>query len=164
VEKDGSFEIQGVSDGSYALATYGLEQGWFVKSAHLGNEDAFQKGVQVEDGAAKGSLEIVVSNEGTQIEGTVTDSDQNQPLAGVQLRARVDPETDFNRLRSRQAATDQNGHFVLKDIPPGKYKVSAKMPSSDSGAPAIKSDPVAITLGERERRSLDIKLTIPKTD
>lgn len=164
VEKDGSFEIQGVSDGSYALATYGLEQGWFVKSAHLGNEDVFQKGVQVEDGAAKDNLEIVVSNEGTQIEGTVTDSDQNQALAGVQLRVRVDPETDFNRLRSRQAATDQNGHFVLKDIPPGKYKVSAKMPSSDIGAPAIKSDPVAITLGEREHRALDIKLTIPKSD
>ena len=51
-----------------------------MKSAHLGNEDAFQKGVQVEDGAAKGNLEIVVSNEGAQLEGTVSDSEKNQPL------------------------------------------------------------------------------------
>jgi hypothetical protein len=67
---------------------YLQEQGWFVKSARLGNEDAFQKGVQVEDGAAKGNLEIVVSNEGAQLEGTVTDSEKNEPLAAAQIRLR----------------------------------------------------------------------------
>jgi len=39
---------------------------------------------QVEDGAATGNLEIVVSNEGAQLEGTVTDSEKNQPLAAAQ--------------------------------------------------------------------------------
>jgi uncharacterized surface anchored protein len=134
-----------------------------VKSAHLGNEDAFEKGVQVEDGAAKGNLEIVVSNEGAQIEGTVTDSEKNQSFAGAQVKVRLDPETDFNHLRSRQAATDQNGHFVLKDMPPGKYKVSAKLPSSGDSTSAIKSDPVTINLDEREHRALDIKLKVPES-
>lgn len=89
-----------------------------MKSAHMGNEDVLQKGVQVENGGAGGSLEIVISSAGAQVEGTVTDSDQNQPLAGVQVRARIDPVTDYNRYRSREAVTDQNGHFVLKDVPP----------------------------------------------
>jgi protocatechuate 3,4-dioxygenase beta subunit len=133
-----------------------------VKSAHLGNDDVLQNGVQVEGGAAKGSLEIVVSSDGAQIEGTVSDSDKNQPLAGVQVKLRADPETDYNREHFRQAATDQNGHYVLRDLPPGKYKVSAKMASTGSGVPPIKSDPVAVSVGEREHRALDIKLTVPK--
>ncbi len=164
VSKDGSFEINSVADGGYALTVYGLEQGWFVKSAHLGGEDALQNGVQIESGAAKGSLDIVVSSDGAQIEGTVTDSDKSQPLAGVQVKARVDPPNDYNYSRFRATATDQNGHFVLKDIPPGKYKVSAKMPSAGGGPAAIKSDPVVLTLGEREHRGLDIKLKVPETE
>jgi hypothetical protein len=164
INKDGSFELDGISDGSYALATGGLDQGWFVKSAHLGNEDVLLKGVQVENNAVAGRLDIVVSADGAQIEGIVTDSDKNLPLAGVQLRASPEPENDFNHFRSRQASTDQNGNFVLKDLSPGKYNVSAKLPSAGGGAPAIKSDPVAVTVGEREHRALDLKLTIPKSE
>lgn len=164
VDKDGSFEIQGILDGSYALQVYEREQGWFVKSAHVGAEDAFQKGVQVEDGAAKGNLEIVVSNEGAQIEGSVTESEKNQPLVGAQVRLRADPESDYNRSLSKQTNADQNGHFVIKDLPPGKYKVSARVPSPVDGAPAIKSDPVVVSVGDREGRTLDIKVKLPASE
>lgn len=164
INKDGTFELDGVTDGSYVLHVGGIEQGWFVKSAHLGSEDVLQNGLQMEKGAAGGTLEIVIASDGAQLEGTVTDSDQNQPLAGVHVKANLDPQTDFNRFRSRENVTDQNGHYVLKDIPPGKYKVSARMPSSGGSAQAIKSDPVVVTLGEREHRAFDIKLTVPKSD
>ena len=164
VKKDGTFELEGVADGSYMLGLWGLEQGWFVKSAHVGSADVLQNGVQVENGAAGGRLEIVISSAGAQVEGTVNDSDQNQPLTGVYIEATADPQTDYNRSRFCENVTDQNGHFVLKNVPPGKYKVSAKMPSAVSGAPAIKSDPVTVTLGEREHRALDFKLTIPKSE
>src|SRR5271166_4177105 len=112
------------------LGLWGLEQGWFVKSAHVGSADVLQNGVQVENGAASGRLEIVISSAGAQVEGTVNDSDQNQPLTGVYIEATADPQTDYNRSRFCENVTDQNGHFVLKNVPPGKYKVSAKMPSA----------------------------------
>jgi len=147
----------------YAVMLSGLgELGWLVKSAHLGNEDVLQHGVQVENSAVKGNLDIVISNDGAQIEGSVTD-DQNHPLAGVQVRARVEPETEYNQFRLRQDATDQNGHYVIKDIPPGKYKIVAKIPAS-GGDTATKSDPVAVILGEREHRTVDIKLAVPKRE
>ncbi len=163
VNKDGSFELDGVTDGSYAVISSSIGPGWFVKSAHLGNEDALQNGVQVEGGAAKGSLNIVVSSDGAQIEGTVTDSDKSQPLSGVQVKAMVDPSSDYNFSRFRATTTDQNGHFVLKDIPPGKYKVSAKLPSSDGSTSATKSDPVTVNLDEREHHALDLKLKVPES-
>src|SRR5271166_2871267 len=71
VKKDGTFELDGVADGSYMLGLWGLEQGWFVKSAHVGSADVLQNGVQVENGAAGGRLEIVISSAGAQVEGTV---------------------------------------------------------------------------------------------
>jgi hypothetical protein len=74
VKKDGSFQFNDVADGGYALHV-GVEEGWFVKSARLGGEDVFQKGVQVEKGASGGSLEIVLSSEGAQLDGTVTDKE-----------------------------------------------------------------------------------------
>jgi len=130
----------------------------------IGSEDALQKGVSVENGAAAGNLSIILSNDGAQVEGTVTESDQSQPLAGVQVKARPDPPNELNRFPWYQASTDQNGHFIIKDLPPGKYKVTARIPSPGEDAPAIKSDPVAVTLGEREHRTLDIKLTLPKSE
>jgi len=123
-----------------------------------------QNGVQVEKGAAGGNLNIVITSDGGQLEGTVTDSEQSQPLAGAHVRARVDPENDYNRDRSRQATTDQNGHFEFKDLPSGKYRVSAGLPPATPGAAAIKSEVVAVTLGEREHRALDLKLNIPKSE
>jgi len=164
VSNDGSFELGGVADGGYALAANGLDKGWFVKSVHLGNEDVLQNGVQVENGVVKGSVDIVVSSDGAQIEGNVTDSDKNQSLTGVQIKARVDPPSDYNYGRSRATTSDQHGHFVLKDLPAGRYNVTAKIPKSAAGAPAVKSDAVAVTLGEREHRALDFKLTVPKSE
>jgi protocatechuate 3,4-dioxygenase beta subunit len=158
VNKDGTFELGGVTDGSYALMTNQVEEGWFVRSAHLGNEDALENGIQVEGGAVKGSLEIVVSNEGAQIEGTVTDSDKGEPIAGVTVKAQVDPATDYNYSRSRSATTDQNGHYVIKEVPPHKYNVTAKVPKPAAGLPTVKSEAVAVTLNDRDHRVIDFKL------
>jgi len=164
VSKDGTFELSGVADGAYALVAFGLEEGWFVRSAHLGSEDVLQDGAQVEGGAAKGSLDIVVSSDGGQIEGAVTDSDKGQPLAGAQLRANPEPESEYNHSRIVRTTSDQNGHFVLKDLPPGKYKVSAKLASPVPGIPSVKSEPVAVSVAEREHRTVDIKLAVPKSE
>ena len=67
--RDGSFELNGVGDGNYSLLAYGFEQGWYLKSVRIGSEDALQKGMSVENGAAAGNLSIILSNDGAQVEG-----------------------------------------------------------------------------------------------
>jgi len=42
--------------------------------------------------------------------------------------------------------------------------VTARIPSPGEGAPPIKSDPVAVTLGEREHQTVDIKLAVAKSE
>lgn len=163
VKKDGSFQFNDVADGGYALHV-GVEEGWFVKSARLGGEDMFQKGVQVEKGAAGGSLEIVLSSEGAQLAGTVTDRDKGQPVAGAQVSLKLDPETPYNRIRSHQTSTDQNGQFNFRALPAGKYRVTAKLPSATPEVPAIRSEPQTITLSDHEHQALQIKLALPETE
>ena len=156
VERDRSFQIPDVVDGSYALRFYGLEQGWYVKSARMGAEDVLQKGLEVERGSSGGTLKIVLSAASAQLEGTVTEHDK--PVAGAQVRVKPDPETPCNRIRSTSASTDQNGHFLFNTLPPGKYRIAAKVPSASSESPETSSEAKTVTLGEHDHEAVQLTL------
>jgi protocatechuate 3,4-dioxygenase beta subunit len=158
---DGSFQINGVADGDYALRVYDLEQGWYVRSARLGEEDVLEKGLQVEKGSVSGNLEIVLSSAGAQLEGAVTDHDK--PAGGAQVWAKPEPETTYNRMRLKSATTDQNGRFTFKTLSPGKYRVIAKLASVSSETPAAASEPKIVTLGEHDHQTLQLTLATPQS-
>jgi protocatechuate 3,4-dioxygenase beta subunit len=162
VKPDGSFEITDVSDGNYALQVSGIEQGWYIKSARLGAQDVLQKGLVLEQGFAGGTLEIVLGSARAQLEGTVTEHDQ--PVAGAQVRARPEPETFYNRTRSASASTDQNGHFTFDALAPGKYRITAKLPSVLPESRAITSEPKTVTLGEHDRQAVQLTLAAPQSE
>jgi len=162
VKRDGSFQITDALDGNYALRVYGMEQGWYVKSARLGAEDVLQKGIEMEKGSSGGTLEIALSSAGAQLEGAVTEHDK--PVAGAQVRAKPDPETLYNRMRSTSASTDQNGHFTFSTLPPGKYRITAKLPSVSSEAPGTTSEPKTVTLGEHDHQAVQLTLAAPQSE
>ena len=159
---DGSFQVNGVSDGDYVLLVYDLEQGWYVRSARLGGEDVLEKGLQVEKGSVSGNLEITLSSAGAQLEGSVTDHDK--PAGGAQVWAKPEPETPYNRMGLKSATTDQNGHFTFRTLPPGKYRVTAKLASTSSEAPATASEPKIVALGEHDHQTLQLTLASPQSE
>jgi len=161
-KQDGSFQITDLLDGNYALRVHGMEQGWYVKSARLGAEDVLQKGLEVEKGSSGGTLEIVISSATAELEGSVTE--QDKPLAGAQVRVKPDPETPYNRIRSTSATTDQNGHFIFNNLPPGKYRITAKLPSVSSEVPATTSEPKIVTLGEHDHQAVQFTLAAPQSE
>ena len=154
VEKDGTFEITGIEEGSYAVSVQGPEEGWYTKSVRFGSDDVLADGLQVEKGSSGGTLGVVVGTGTALLEGTVTEGDK--PAIGARVRLALDPETPYNRVRSRSVRTDQNGHFSLQ-IAPGKYQVIAKSRGLTGGA-AASSDPRTVNLSERDRKT--IQLTI----
>src|SRR5437870_13758241 len=89
----------------------------------FGSDDVLATGLQVERGSSGGTLEIVVSTGTALLEGSVTEDDK--PAIGARIRLHPDPQTPYNRTRSRTVSTDQNGHFSLQ-IDPGKYIVVAR--------------------------------------
>src|SRR5262245_7368403 len=154
VKRDGTFELKSVADGSYAIRVWGLENGGYVKSARRGSDDLFEKGVQVE-GAGSGRIELTVSSEGAQLEGSVTDGEN--PVIGARVRLVPDPLTPYNHARLHRTNTDQLGQFSLTDIAPGKDKVTARrmIPSQQSG---YKSETQAITMSESEHKKREIRI------
>src|SRR5438552_2517214 len=111
VKKDGTFEITSVKDGNYAIRLWGLEHDWYVKSVRLGADDILEKGLQLEKGASGGRLEVVVSSASAQVEGSVNEG--SEAMIGAHVRITPDPETPYNRFRSRSAKTDQTGNFSI---------------------------------------------------
>jgi len=110
--------------------------------------------LQVEKGSSGGTLEIVVSTGTALLEGSVTEDDK--PAIGARVHLTLDPETPYNRMRSRTVGTDQNGHFSLQ-IAPGKYQVVAKSRGVTGGA-AASSDPRTVDLFEHDRKTIQFTI------
>ena len=157
VKKDGTFEIKSVSDGNYAIAVWGVENNWYVKSVRLGGDEILEKGLQLEKGGSRGRLEVIVSSASAQVEGSV--SDRDGAVIGAHVRIAPEPETPYNRSRSHGVRTDQSGHFSLTGLAPGTYRVLAKYPASP-GSGTLRSDPQIVTLSEHDHKA--VKLTIVK--
>ncbi len=158
VKKDGTFEIKSVRDGDYAFTFWGLENNWYVKSVRRGADDVLEKGLQVEVGNSGGRLDVVISSGSAQLEGSV--SDRDGPVIGAHVRVMPEPETPYNRSRSRDVRTDQLGRFSLTALVPGTYRVIARS-SAASASGTLRSDPQTVTLSERDRKTLQLTIEEP---
>jgi hypothetical protein len=122
LKSEGTFRIDNVHSGEYLVTVGPLPPDFYVKEARMAGTDVLQKGMLI-SGDVYGALEIVLSPNAGQIDGTVADDNQ-QPLANSQVV--LVP----NRFRERRdlyktAVTGQNGHFTLRGILPGEYRLFA---------------------------------------
>jgi hypothetical protein len=122
-KEDGNFRLANVSPDKYRVRLYGLPEDFYLKGIRMGDEDVLENGLDLSSAAA-GSIQILLSPQGGQIEGVVHGSNQ-QPVAGATVV--LVPES---RKRSQdhlyaQGTTDQYGRFRLRGIAPGDYKLFA---------------------------------------
>jgi hypothetical protein len=160
VKKDGTFQLLDVPDGTFSFSMNGLEEGWYVKSVHLGATDILANGLEVEKGKGGGTIQVVVSNGGAELAGLVTQDDKL--MIGARVRIIPDPETRYNRLRTRSANTDQSGRFSLIGVAPGQYRVIAKA-SGPNGEDTVASDPKSISLSEHDHKTIGLTVAPPQT-
>jgi len=160
VKKDGTFQFMDVPDGTFAFLVNGLEENWYLKSARLGADDLLAKGLEVEKGENGGTIQVVVSNNGAELTGSVTQDDK--PMPGARVRVTPDPETRFNQFRSLSASTDQSGRFSFIGLAPGQYRVIGKASGPDRGN-AISSDPKSVSLSEHDHKTIELTVASPQT-
>ncbi len=115
----GSFVLKDVFDGTYRLRVIGQSKDCYVKSIRYGSSDALESGFTVFRGTQP-SLEVTISSRGARVQGAVTDKD-NLPVTGVWV-VLVPDHRDQSRL-FQKVATDQFGHYLLRGIVPGDYKI-----------------------------------------
>jgi Carboxypeptidase regulatory-like domain len=162
VKKDGTFRLLDVPHGTFSFSMNGLEEGWYVKSVRLGADDLLANGLEVEKekGEVGSIIQVVVSNGGAELAGSVTQDDK--PMIGARVRITPDPETRYNRLRTHTANTDQSGRFSFIGIAPGQYRVIAKASGPDR-EDAVASDPKSVSLSEHDHKTIELTVASPQT-
>ena len=130
---DGTFRIDDVMPGEYqvltciAMATNSAgcirsTPDFYLKSARFDSTDVLNKALQFA-GAAPTPLDIVLSPKPAQIDGTVMNGKQ-QPAANIQVVLIPDRNRDRTDLY-KVGLSDSIGHFTIRGITPGAYKVFA---------------------------------------
>ena len=160
VTADGTFQVEGLREGTYLASILGIPPGFYVKSARLDGTDILSDVFKF-SGSASGRLDIVVSSGAAQINGAVTNA-KGLPVPGVQ--AILVPVQRNRPDLYRMADTDQNGRFTMTGITPGEYRLfswEAIEPYRYLDPDFLKrfeSDGRAIHIAESSTQTIDTKM------
>jgi len=122
VQDDGTFKLKLLLPDRYRLSVYPLPPEYYIKSIRYGDTESPDAVVDLSKGASGGELTVTIAADGARIDGNVQDANE-QAATGVSVVLAPD-QRDYHTLY-KMANTDQNGHFTIKGIKPGKYKLFA---------------------------------------
>jgi len=120
IDEDWQFTLKNVPDVTFKVHVVDLSQDCYIKEVRFGDTVLPDRELRVRGAAA--NLEITVSSRGARISGSVLNAD-SLPIPGAWAVAV--PEEDKRKfLRLYKAvSTDQYGHFEIRGMAPGKYKL-----------------------------------------
>jgi hypothetical protein len=130
VKKDGSFLIEQVPPGEWAMNVNPNQAGMFEKSVMLGDKDFLYKRIEIPPGL-DAPLNIVLSANMATVEGTVDTGGADAKRAGILL----EPIGKWHNLARfyYQVLADEAGKFKLNRVAPGRYKIFALEKISTGG-------------------------------
>ncbi|MDQ2710944.1 MAG: hypothetical protein M3Y24_01710 [Acidobacteriota bacterium] len=127
VDSNGGIRADGIRPGKYLLKI-AMPSGEFVKSITAGTSELNSRELDLTAGGNV-ELTIVVSDRSAALGGTVTKAAQSSGVRPADVVLIASPaRIDGSGLYL--GTTDSNGQFLIKNLPPGKYKVCA-LPSID---------------------------------
>ena len=119
---DGTFVLSNVQPENYDVRVSSVPDGGYVKSIRLGEADVTDSGLDFTNGVMAGEMTVSVAMTAAQVEGTVQ-NDKSEPASGVTVVLVPEgPRKESDRYYS-VTSTDQTGHFTLKNLTPGEYRV-----------------------------------------
>jgi Carboxypeptidase regulatory-like domain len=116
---DGGFTFTDVPEGTHRLDFNPLPPGYFLKSSAA--PDVLETGVTVSNSAA--AIDLTLSPNPAQLTGTVSNAHMPANGAAVVLVPQGSRK-GLDRF-SRRSITDQSGHFSMKSVIPGDYRILA---------------------------------------
>jgi hypothetical protein len=121
VSQDNSFTLKEVGDGRYNVDVSGQSKDCYIKDVAYEGSSVLENGFTVTRGSPA-VLEITISSHGARVQGTVSGQD-GLPAPGVWVVLVPDGTHISRRRLNKHQTTDQYGHFDLRGIAPGDYKL-----------------------------------------
>jgi hypothetical protein len=119
----GDFTITGMPPGSYKLSVVGMPPDAYLEDLRLGSTSAYDEGFTVTDRPGD-SIQVMLTSPGAKIEGIVRGANQ-EPLPSVLAVLIPEASKRQDTTRFKSVASDKDGKFVLRGIPPGTYRMFA---------------------------------------
>ncbi len=148
---DDTFSLVGVAAGHFRLNVVSIPEGFYLKQARYGDQDVLRNGLTIAPGGGSTLLEITLGAGAAKLDGTVQTAD-GKPAPSTVVTLIPDPPSPDRTDLYKQGNTDQNGHFTINSIAPGKYRAYA-WTDLDQG---IQFDPEFIKNYETKGTKLDI--------
>jgi len=163
VNPDGTFRITSVPSGVWDINPGRLPPDGYIKSMRLGDQDVLTEEMVIQP-STQALLKIVIGTQAAIVQGDAT-------FGGHAARAVVllAPEPRFQHVRSfyRFVASDGNGHFVMKNITPGNYRLYAfdefdgNVIEDPDFRKRLASGGVTVTLREGDNPPVDVSVLSP---
>ena len=118
VDDNNQFMLKNIYDGEFRLDAWGISKDCYIKEVRYSDSIVPDATIRIAKGAV-GPLEITLSPRGAHVQGTVLNED-TLPAVGAWAVAIPEKKT---RRASYSSNTDQYGHFEVRGLPPGKYKL-----------------------------------------
>ncbi len=108
----------------------GYPEGFYVKSARIGDVDVLVSGLKVDGGRTAETLELELSRNGGRIDGTVVH--ELRPAPGALVVLVPDPPHRGRDDLYMQKTADLLARFSFLGVPPGDFRVFAWEDAEDS--------------------------------
>jgi len=162
---DGAFTLK-TSPGRRRLDIPGLPNGWAVRAVRFRGVDVTNDGIEIKANQNVEDVEIDVTDRVTMVVGLVTDASGGASKDYVALVFPQDEHLWTNPARYiKVGRPDEDGRFRIEKLPPGEYYAVA-LDHFDFGSMsdpdllrAQRTNATALSLGEGETRSIELRLT-----
>lgn len=122
VGPNGAFRTVGIPPGRYRLSIFNMPDNSYVKSTLFDDLAVDESILDFSRGAPDQPMRIIISRNGAQIVGEVRDTDEG-PALNPNIMVFLAPES--NQISRFRGAAVNGGRYLLKGIPPGRYKIYA---------------------------------------
>ena len=123
VDESGAFRIVGITPGRFRLSVDGIPDSAYVKSILLDGAAVSDGILDFSRGVRGPAVKVTVGRDGAEISGEVRASDGG-PVLNSRVSVFIAPEPGQMPL-ARSTAQIAGGRYILKGVPPGKYKIYA---------------------------------------
>ena len=157
---DGTFVFDGLGPGKWRVTAASLPSGWSLRSAMLSGRDTLDVPFEVQPGQPISGLTVTMTDQLTEIVGTVLDADGKPTSAYSMLAFSTEQAlwTTAPRRVSGVARLSSDGRYSITGLPPGEYylAVLSDVRPGQLDHPAFLESLIAsalkVTLAEGERK------------